>query len=85
MPEISRVREKVKGKKAAIYMGGPAKALTLIKGFDELGMEVVIIGTRPGKKRITSRSVIRSGMGRLLLTMQTPLNLPNCSLDRKLT
>ena len=40
MPEISRVRERVKGKKAAIYMGGPAKALTLIKGFAELGMEV---------------------------------------------
>ena len=39
MPVISRVRERVKGKKAAIYMGGPAKALTLIKGFAELGME----------------------------------------------
>ena len=50
MPEISRIRERVKGKKAAIYMGGAAKALTLIKGFAELGMEVVIIGTQTGKR-----------------------------------
>ena len=50
MPEISRIRERVQGKKAAIYMGGAAKALTLIKGFRELGMEVVIIGTQTGKR-----------------------------------
>ena len=50
MPEISRIRERLSGKKAAIYMGGAAKALSLIKGFRELGMEVVIIGTQTGKR-----------------------------------
>ncbi|MCG7850789.1 MAG: nitrogenase iron-molybdenum cofactor biosynthesis protein NifE [ANME-2 cluster archaeon] len=50
IPEISRIRERLSGKKAAIYMGGAAKALTLIKGFRELGMEVVIIGTQTGKR-----------------------------------
>ncbi|WP_321419588.1 nitrogenase iron-molybdenum cofactor biosynthesis protein NifE [uncultured Methanomethylovorans sp.] len=50
MPEIQRIRSRLEGKRAAIYMGGAAKALTLIKGFRELGMEVVIIGTQTGKK-----------------------------------
>jgi nitrogenase molybdenum-cofactor synthesis protein NifE len=50
MPEIEKIRLRLQGKKAAIYMGGAAKALTLIKGFRELGMEVVIIGTQTGKK-----------------------------------
>ncbi len=50
MPDISKIRERLSGKKAAIYMGGAAKALSLIKGFRELGMEVVIIGTQTGKR-----------------------------------
>ncbi|WP_406660669.1 nitrogenase iron-molybdenum cofactor biosynthesis protein NifE [Methanolobus sp. ZRKC3] len=50
LPEIEKIRNRLQGKKAAIYMGGAAKALTLIKGFRELGMEVVIIGTQTGKR-----------------------------------
>ncbi|MDW7730808.1 MAG: nitrogenase iron-molybdenum cofactor biosynthesis protein NifE [Methanolobus sp.] len=50
MPEIETIRNRLQGKTAAIYMGGAAKALTLIKGFRELGMEVVIIGTQTGKR-----------------------------------
>ncbi|WP_340820384.1 nitrogenase iron-molybdenum cofactor biosynthesis protein NifE [Methanolobus sp. WCC4] len=50
MPEIQAIRSRLEGKTAAIYMGGAAKALTLIKGFRELGMEVVIIGTQTGKR-----------------------------------
>ncbi len=55
--EISRVlhqieyhRSRVEGKKAAIYMGGAAKAVSLVKGFRELGMETVIIGTQTGDR-----------------------------------
>jgi len=40
----------VAGKRAAIYMGGAAKAVSLVKGFQELGMEVVIIGTQTGDR-----------------------------------
>jgi nitrogenase molybdenum-cofactor synthesis protein NifE len=48
MPRIACHRDRVQGKKAAIYMGGAAKAVSLVKGFEELGMEVVIIGTQTG-------------------------------------
>jgi nitrogenase molybdenum-cofactor synthesis protein NifE len=44
MPWISHFRLKLRGKKAAIYMGGAAKAISLFRAFKELGMDVVIMG-----------------------------------------
>jgi nitrogenase molybdenum-cofactor synthesis protein NifE len=49
-PEISRYREKLAGKKAAIYVGGGFKAISLIKQFREIGIDVVMIGTQTGRK-----------------------------------
>ena len=48
--QIEEFRRKVSGKRAAIYMGGAAKAVSLVKAFRELDMEVVIIGTQTGKR-----------------------------------
>ncbi|NPV63800.1 MAG: nitrogenase iron-molybdenum cofactor biosynthesis protein NifE [Methanotrichaceae archaeon] len=49
-PEIERIRQRVKSRKAAIYMGGAAKAVSLVRAFQELGIEVVIIGTQTGDR-----------------------------------
>ncbi len=43
-------RQKVEGKKAAVYMGGAAKALALVRNFKLLGMDTIIVGTQSGKK-----------------------------------
>ncbi|SNS14244.1 nitrogenase molybdenum-cofactor synthesis protein NifE [Anaerovirgula multivorans] len=43
-------REKLKGKKAAIYVGGGFKAISLIKQFRDLGMETVMVGTQTGRE-----------------------------------
>lgn len=48
--EIERHRRRVAGKKAAIYMGGAAKAVSLVRAFGEIGMDVVIIGTQTGSR-----------------------------------
>ncbi|ABR49646.1 nitrogenase MoFe cofactor biosynthesis protein NifE [Alkaliphilus metalliredigens QYMF] len=42
-------RERVKGRKAAIYVGGGFKAISLIKQFRDLGMETVMVGTQTGR------------------------------------
>jgi nitrogenase molybdenum-cofactor synthesis protein NifE len=83
MPEISRVRERVKGKKAAIYMGGPAKALTLIKGFAELGMEVVIIGTQTGKKEDYEQISYSVRDGTVIVDDANPLELAELLIKQK--
>ncbi len=83
MPEISRARERVKGKKAAIYMGGPAKALTLIKGFSELGMEVVIIGTQTGKKEDYEQISYSVRDGTVIVDDANPLELAELLVKQK--
>lgn len=49
-PVIQSYREKFMGKKAAIYVGGGFKAISLIKQFREIGIDVVMIGTQTGRQ-----------------------------------
>lgn len=49
-PKIAYYRSKLQGKKAAIYVGGGFKAISLIKQFRELGIEVVMVGTQTGRE-----------------------------------
>jgi len=50
-PELQKIKEDVRGKKAAIYVGGAFKAFSLIKALATLGMEVVLVGTQTGNKQ----------------------------------
>ncbi|MBH1941714.1 nitrogenase iron-molybdenum cofactor biosynthesis protein NifE [Mobilitalea sibirica] len=47
---LESYRKNLVGKKAAIYVGGGFKAISLIKQFHSLGMETVVVGTQTGKK-----------------------------------
>jgi nitrogenase molybdenum-cofactor synthesis protein NifE len=49
-PVIDGYRAKLAGRKAAVYVGGGFKAISLIKQFRELGIEVVMVGTQTGRK-----------------------------------
>ncbi len=48
MPKLNRYREALKGKKAAIYVGGAFKAFSLVKAFRLIGMDVVMVGSQTG-------------------------------------
>jgi nitrogenase molybdenum-cofactor synthesis protein NifE len=43
-------RPSFRDKKAAIYVGGGFKAISLIKQFNEMGIETVVVGTQTGKE-----------------------------------
>lgn len=47
---IDKYKPLLKGKKAAIYVGGGFKAISLIRQFNEMGIETVVVGTQTGKK-----------------------------------
>ncbi|MEW6066258.1 MAG: nitrogenase iron-molybdenum cofactor biosynthesis protein NifE [Bacillota bacterium] len=49
-PTLEWYRRRLQGKKAAIYVGGGFKAISLIKQFREIGIDVVMIGTQTGRK-----------------------------------
>ena len=48
LPDLKKYREALKGKKAAIYVGGAFKAFSLIKAFRMLDMDVVMVGSQTG-------------------------------------
>ncbi len=47
---LTKYRRNLEGKKAAIYVGGGFKAISLIRQFQSMGMETVVVGTQTGKK-----------------------------------
>ena len=46
---LSKYDHCLKGKKAAIYVGGGFKAISLIRQFAAMGMKTVVVGTQTGK------------------------------------
>lgn len=48
--EIEKYKKNLAGKKAAIYVGGGFKAISLVKQFDQLGIKSVVVGTQTGRK-----------------------------------
>ena len=49
-PVIEKYKPHLEGKRAAIFVGGGFKAISLIRQFNELGMETVVVGTQTGRK-----------------------------------
>ena len=49
-PAIEDYRRRLQGIKAAVYVGGGFKAISLIKQFREIGIDVVMVGTQTGRQ-----------------------------------
>lgn len=50
IPLLNRYKKNLEGKKAAIYVGGGFKAISLIRQFEEFGIKTVMVGTQTGSK-----------------------------------
>ena len=74
-PKIDHHRSRVSGKKAAIYMGGAAKAVSLVRAFQELGMDVVIIGTQTGDRDDYQKIAYIVREGTVIVDDANPLEL----------
>jgi nitrogenase molybdenum-cofactor synthesis protein NifE len=48
MPVISEYRHLLQGKKAAVYVGGSFKAISLIKALRLIGVQTVVVGSQTG-------------------------------------
>ena len=47
---VNKYKRNLQGKKAAIYVGGGFKAISLIRQFETIGIKTVVVGTQTGKK-----------------------------------
>jgi nitrogenase molybdenum-cofactor synthesis protein NifE len=83
MPVIEKYRPRLEGKRAAIFVGGGFKAISLIRQFNELGMETVVVGTQTGKK--DEYEIINSlvGSGAVVLDDANPAELERFMLEKK--
>lgn len=68
-------KNRCKGKKVAIYVGGGFKAISLIKQFNELGMETVMVGTQTGRKEEYEKIKELSNEGTVILDDTNPSEL----------
>jgi len=50
IPALEPYKKKLTGKKAAIYVGGAFKAISLVKALRLLGMETAVVGSQTGNK-----------------------------------
>ncbi len=74
-PEIVRFRQALKGKRAAIYVGGAFKAFSLIKAFRLLGMKVVLVGSQTGTKEDYEELEAITDPGTIIVDDSNPLEL----------
>lgn len=82
-PRLNQYKKNLKGKKAAIYVGGGFKAISLIRQFNSLGMETVVVGTQTGKKE--DYSIIESLVSKdtVILDDANPAELEKFMKEKK--
>lgn len=80
---LLKYRRKLEGKKAAIYVGGGFKAVSLIKQFQALGMETVVVGTQTGKKEDYEMITSLVGENTVILDDTNPAELESFIREKK--
>jgi nitrogenase molybdenum-cofactor synthesis protein NifE len=75
LPELNRYKAALKGKKAAIYVGGAFKAFSLVKAFRLIGMDVVMVGSQTGTKEDYQELQEITDQGTIIVDDANPLEL----------
>jgi len=48
MMELGKIRDRLQGKRAAVYVGGSFKAISLIRALRQIGVQTVVVGSQTG-------------------------------------
>ncbi|UOO37876.1 nitrogenase iron-molybdenum cofactor biosynthesis protein NifE [Oscillospiraceae bacterium CM] len=80
---IDAYKPQLAGKRAAIYVGGGFKAISLIRQFNELGMETVVVGTQTGKAEDYEIIASLVGDSAVILDDASPSELEKFMVEKK--
>jgi nitrogenase molybdenum-cofactor synthesis protein NifE len=83
MPELNRIKDDLRGKRAAIYVGGAFKAFSLIKALRYLGMRVVLVGSQTGNQSDYETLQQMCEDGTVILDDANPLELSKYVIEKK--
>ena len=75
MPAIREYRAALEGKKAAVYVGGAFKAVSLMKALRLLGMTTAIAGSQTGNKEDYEEIKAAGDAGMIIVDDANPLEL----------
>ncbi len=81
-PVLKRYKEKLHGKKAAIYVGGAFKAFSMIKALRSLGMDVVLAGSQTGNKEDYKLLREMCDDGTVIVDDANPVELSKYSIEK---
>ena len=83
MPALKEYREKLDGKRAAIYVGGSFKAISLIKALRLIGVKTVVVGSQTGTS--DEYEIIRElcDEGTIIVDDSNPIELSNFVKETK--
>ena len=81
-PELQRYKQKLIGKKAAIYVGGSFKAFSLMRALRLIGMETVIVGSQTGDSEDYKQLQEMADPGTIIVDDSNPLELAKFCLEK---
>ena len=81
-PELLRFRQKLIGKKAAIYVGGSFKAFSLMRALRLIGMQTAIVGSQTGDKDDYKQLQEMADPGTIIVDDANPLELAKFCVDK---
>lgn len=81
-PEIVRYRSLLEGKKAAIYVGGAFKAISLVRALRLLGMKSVLVGSQTGNQDDYTILQQLCDPGTVIVDDSNPLELAKFCLEK---
>lgn len=79
---LKEYRQDLKGKKAAIYVGGAFKAFSLIKALRHLGMKTVVVGSQTGNADDYRRLQDMADPGTIIVDDSNPVELAAFVLEK---
>jgi len=81
-PELQRYKQKLLGKRAAIYVGGAFKAFSLMRALRLIGMETAIVGSQTGDKEDYRQLQEMADPGTIIVDDSNPLELAKFCLEK---
>jgi len=75
MSELVRIRARLEGKRAAIYVGGSFKAISLVRALRQIGVNTVLVGSQTGTSDDYSRLQAICDEGTVILDDSNPREL----------
>lgn len=75
LPKLETYKQTLEGKKAAVYVGGAFKAISLIKALRMIGVQTVVVGSQTGNRDDYRMMQEISDEGTILVDDTNPLEL----------